>query len=475
MAFPPVFEPYVLSTLDHITAPIHMSTFITFHPENPSKAISALETGLRRLILLLPFISGNVAFSSQLPGKQNVREVQAATAEFLQKYPMLKIKHHDKSISPTKPGPTVSYDTILNEEFTPLEFAMAMEDLSPVFRIQANVMRDGVILCCSFYHLALDGAGCNNVLRALAQCCQNPGLASLATDPWKEAETRRAIVEAGRNPNAQKELQTSYGAFAGDMTPTSSPESPISRVLVLDPEKIERLREACNSQMQRRSDTRLSSNTIISSLIWLCYIRSRYGSPSTGSKLDGETTPEKSCFAMPIDVRKTLQLPSSYMGNALVGSEAFASIDAVLSSARPSGDAAVTKDISSNDIEILAELAHQINECMQFNSKHSIQGLISQLSAGNDWATYARPGDVSVSNMRNLRSYELDFGSCLGRAHNFDLPENRVSGVGWILPSRFKGSPWEVRMALEPEIMERVQRDRLMQWVCARPTPKSKL
>jgi fumigaclavine B O-acetyltransferase len=68
--------------------------------------------------------------------------------------------------------------------------------------------------------------------------------------------------------------------------------------------------------------------------------------------------------------------------------------------------------------------------------------------------------------------YDLDFGSSLGQVENIDLPENRISGVGWVMPARFKGAPWEVRIALEPRVMEGLQRDRLMELMSGKVMPK---
>jgi NRPS condensation-like uncharacterized protein len=42
-------------------------------------------------------------------------------------------------------------------DFIPLSFDMGVDDRSPVFRIQVNVMLDGVIVCFAFHHMALDG------------------------------------------------------------------------------------------------------------------------------------------------------------------------------------------------------------------------------------------------------------------------------------------------------------------------------
>ncbi|KAJ5549095.1 Transferase [Penicillium frequentans] len=176
---------------------------------------------------------------------------------------------------------------------------------------------------------------------------------------------------------------------------------------------------------------------------------------------------------MAVDVRNLLQLPLSYMGNAVLGIQIFTEPEAI--SACPvqsNGESIIAKDVSSNDVAFVANLARQTQETTQKITGTYVKGEISHRCASNDWASYARPGDISVSSIRRLSLYELDFGSSLGRVRNFDLPENRISGLGWIMPIRFEGAPWEVSIAFEPRIMEGVQKDRLMKWMCAKQMPK---
>ncbi|KAJ5797800.1 uncharacterized protein N7503_007096 [Penicillium pulvis] len=460
-----------------MTGPIHLSPCFTFHPDSPHEAVLALDIGIRRLISLLPFLAGNVALSRQLESKENVREVQPATAEFLREHPLFKTKSHNMSISPMKPGPIFSRDIMMTDEFVPIETAMAMRDQIPIFRAQANVMHDGVIICFSFYHMALDGFGFCNAMKCLAECCRNPDLTALLTDPCKEAQARRTIFEAMLDSNFQQEQHALFGENYDDVngTPNTTPGLPISRVFTLDAARVESLQNVCNALLRRQSDTNvvLSKNVIVSSLMWLCFLRSRYRSLSTESHSDKDTIPEKSCLAIGVDVRNLLQLPLSYMGNAVLGVQIFTELDAILASlAQSNGDSMFTEDVSPDDVVILANLARQTHETTQKITGPYVKGEISQRCASNDWASYARPGDISVSSIRRLSLYGLDFGSSLGRVRNVDLPENRIPGVGWIMPIRFEGAPWEVSIAFEPRIMEGVQGDRLMKWVCAKSMPK---
>ncbi|KAJ5549094.1 hypothetical protein N7513_006328 [Penicillium frequentans] len=240
-----------------MTGPIHLSPCFTFHPDNPHEAVLALEIGIQRLISLLPFLAGNVALSRQLQSKENVREVQLATPEFLREHPLFKVRHHNMSISTMEPGPTLSRDVMMTDEFVPIETAMAMGDQIPIFRAQANVMRDGIIICFSFYHMVLDGFGFCNAMKCLADCCRSPDLTSLSTDSCKEAQARRTIFEAALDLNPRQEQHSHFGEYYGDVnaTPNITPESPISRGFTLDAARVESLQNACNALLRRQSET----------------------------------------------------------------------------------------------------------------------------------------------------------------------------------------------------------------------------
>lgn len=476
----PTFEPYVLSPLDHNTGPIHLSCFFTFYLQSPSFAIPVLEEGVSRLIKLLPFLAGNITASSQLPGKENVYEVQPPTAGILQDYPMLKIRHHKQAVTPESPSGNFSYNSILNENFIPLPFTMATEELSPVLRFQANVMQDGVILCLCFHHLAMDGTGAINVMRSLAECCKDPrlGLNALQTDPYKEAQTRRSILEAGLVQGAQSELHGHFGAM-----PELS-DAPISRILTLDPEKIRYLREASTSLLRGRlgiQDVSLSNHVIISAVLWLSIIRSRYGPMTSKDAKDATShkTPiqKDSHFVTVSEIRNILQpaLPQSYMGNALAIVETHISIERVIShSGSSEGQLFTSNGVGTSDIHLLAEMALSVHKVLHQVTDKYVRRLISQISTSSDWTASPRVGDLCLSSIRNLKFYDLDFGPHMGLVRNFDIPENRLAGVAWALPARFSGSsaPWEIRLSLEPAVMERVQMDTLIKWAGLRNLSK---
>ncbi|KGO47519.1 Transferase [Penicillium expansum] len=171
---PPTFEPYVATPLDHSMTPTHLAAFLTFSLDKPFKAIPILEAGVTRLVRYLPFLTGNVTFSTLIPHKENVFEIQPPTKQFLLEHPMLKIKYHEQPIFSQQSSLVVAQDIVLSEDIIPIPFALAEDYPSPIFRFQANVMPDGIILCFNFHHTAIDGIGIAGIMDALAVCCRDP-------------------------------------------------------------------------------------------------------------------------------------------------------------------------------------------------------------------------------------------------------------------------------------------------------------
>jgi hypothetical protein len=475
----PTFEPYVLTHLDHHVPPVHLAAFFTFHLDEPSKGIPVLEAGVARLIDLLPFLTGNIASSNRVPGKQNVLEVQPPTERFLLQHPMFRTVDHDQSISPKSGNPIVSYDDLANEEFIPIPFKFMGVDPSPVFRFQVNLMLDGIILCLHFHHQALDGIGVLGVAKALAACCRvpNASLDDIETSLESQNAARRTISEAASLSNITRKPEEDYPPVACETTPIITTEAFLSRKFVLDAERIKYLQKECAIILQNQSDItdpRISGNVIVTAVLWLCTIRARFGQLTTNDELIGAS----SSALMFTEIRSTLQppLPMSYMGNALVFALSDAPVKPIVFSSAPhsKGDLRTTAYIDPNDIHLLAGLARYLRAALQSVTNEYVRELISNRAAAVDWTPTARPVDINISSLRFFNFYDLDFGPSLGPVKDFDLPENRVPGIVWVMPARGQpqSSPWELRLTQQAELMEKVQNDRLILWLSPRTTAK---
>ncbi|KAJ5116959.1 hypothetical protein N7456_001307 [Penicillium angulare] len=475
----PNFEPYVLSPLDHSTGLIHLSAFVTFEPEVVNESVTLIERGFTRCIELLPFLAGNVASSVQLKDKKNVFEVRPPTADFLQEHPMLKIKHHQEYVNSKNGKPNINNDLLLNDEFVPIPFTMSLEELSPVSRVQINVMPDGIIICFSFHHLVMDGAGVANVFEALSVCCRdlNADSSSLPTSLAEEQKSRDIIMNASSTSSGLEKFQTGRGSTTWDSEMSLKAESPISRSIPLNAMKIEKLKIACTELLLKdkgpESRIFLSRNAIVSAVVWLSFIRARH----QFLMKNDEPSSTESGLLLASDIRNKLQpnLPRSYMGNAVAVSEAYASIKSITSTMNPSSSYSTNSPrFNPDDIPHVTELATCIQESHQTVTADHVRDLISHVANGQDWSQPPRFSDLVISSIRSLGFYRFDFGPILGPLTRIDMAETRFSGVAWIMPARVKNqpAPWEVRLTLDAEMMNLLRNDRLVKWLTDEEGPR---
>ncbi|GKZ22756.1 hypothetical protein AbraIFM66951_004253 [Aspergillus brasiliensis] len=208
----PSFRPYTLTPLDHLLPPQHVFAYMSFRPEQPSEAVVAIESGLLELISQWPFLAGNVA-RVQRKDRDNVLELQPPTASDLHRCPMLLVKHHQQTISQALASPVINYGM--------LHIPTTVSNYHPIpaVRFQANVMRDGLILCLSWYHQVMDSLGVAIILHALSRFSSGRDRKSAAPrrlpmNPDKEEQARRRINQAASYNNS--DLRDAYCGISYD-------------------------------------------------------------------------------------------------------------------------------------------------------------------------------------------------------------------------------------------------------------------
>jgi hypothetical protein len=410
---------------------------------------------------------------------------------------MLKIKQHAQCISSHNFNvntPVISSDDLFNSHYIPLPFCIAASEPQPLLRLQANVMTDGIILCLSFHHFAIDGLGISSILQSLSECCRNPDPlpGRLSTSPEIEMQSRTRIVQSTNENHLA--MYGGYGSYTWKAAPSSDLEAPVSRRFCLSSEKLRRLREACNaimyggdyqacrihlsSSQNDASRQGFSNNEIVTALIWLCGMRAR-SHATLMEKNESLLADRDSSLLFPVDVRKILDIPRTYIGNAVVTTTSTYHFKVTeLHDTEPLVFNTVTSELhgfSPRDITVLINLALSVQKSVQSVSLDYVQNVISHIMASKDWYFPAKPGDLSVSSLRRIRIYDMDFGTCLGNPCDFDIPDNRTNGLGWIMPPRSDSSArflryqnrgfWEVRLSLKPVAMESFMNDTLWRQV----------
>lgn len=426
---------------------------------------------------LLPFLTGNITASTQLEGKENVLEVQPPTQEFLKEYPMLKIRHHNQSISCAMPGSNVTISKSLRENFVPIPLDMAGKSKSPVFRVQANIMSDGLILCLGFHHMALDGVGLVNVATGLATCCRDSQaeIGSLPTSPIREQMSRQSILEIGSGAKNTQPVEVDLGEYAWDLGSSPDAEEPISKTLTIDANKVERIKAQCQLVMENSSmspNPRLTGNSVASALLWLCWIRAKY----YGSDTVEMPTNTESRILTVVELRDKIEpcLPSTYLGNALLTVETSTRIQDILSTTTVDYEANYAGHPHRHEIEQISKLAVSLQDSAASMNSQYIRNVISNIVSSDNWASIPRPSEIAISSIRQMKVYDLDFGPVFGPLRHLSMEFNPLPGVCWINPARFNTrlAPWEFVISSEPSFIRKIQQESLMKWLVLKDGPR---
>ncbi|KAJ5726035.1 uncharacterized protein N7483_007392 [Penicillium malachiteum] len=433
----PTFEPYMLTPFDHSTSPIHLTPLFIFHPNNPSNPTAILETGVHRLIALLPFLAGNVTPSSRLQGKENVLEAAPPTREFLQLYPMFRVKHHCKPVQSI--NEVGAHEDASPKRFAPIPYELAGEDVSPIFRVQANVMLDA--------------------------CCQNPGVSvnRLTTNRLKEEQRRQLIFDASSSISTEDVTHEDNSAHDWEPNGDMASQPSVCDRILLDDRKVGGLKESCVGILKNQPNWKrinLSRTSVFIAALWLSLLRARISS-SSGSPS------KESCLVIVNDCRSRLdrKLPASYMGNALVVKEVYASIEAVLSSMGPSEDRASRADhLGPRDILLLANLAAAIQSGTLSVTNEYICSTLAGFVQQDDWTPNPCLGDLMVSVIRPFDIHGIDFGPSLGPLKDIDMLESRFPSAEWVVPpfERANQKLWELILSLDPAVIEKMRNDDVM-------------
>lgn len=509
MSIETLFEPFVLSPLDHASHDMFVFFYLSFRVQHQDKALRDISRGVNNLILRIPFLAGEVAPSARLSGPQNVREVRPSTTTTdTVTIPMLQVKYHTSvtldgnGLGKTKPTSSISYD--------PLSAVLPGTQPRPVVRFQANIVSDGIILTMAFNHLVFDGTGGGIILELLAESCrsQNPAELDAPSNertPVEERYLREFLLNMTCSGLERYDEDFFSGSFG---TPSSSQfqqelleglriRSPrLSEEHIIFPtKKIDQLKQACNYVLAwlREKDSPLpdldvplpsfvSTNNVLTALLWRLMIKAGHISGGSSTQ-NGQQQHDYTC-AMAVNLRSFFDPPvlESYMGNAATGIWVTVKSTDLLGITTDFPKDLNVKMTSLFGVDLdsllpIAYIAYRIRDQLSMIDDKYVRGLTTFFKTRKDWdAITPIPADIIISSWRHLKTYELDFGHNLGHIVNFRSLRPPIGNLCIILPaSRFNPgtactkerthcSPWEVLVTLDETAMENFRTDSLLRW-----------
>ncbi|KAE8420831.1 transferase family-domain-containing protein [Aspergillus pseudocaelatus] len=466
------FTPMKLTPLDHTMPICYIAFFYALVLDDPQQGVPVLEEGLRRLLKECPFLAGNMIRTSSKGPKANVREVRPPTLDSLHEFPILQVAHHTDQYIVKKvhnPGERVSNDSLFDEPYLPLPLSVATRELCPIIRWQANILQDGIFVAVCFHHSVFDAAGFYFIQDALARCCREPNSPTLTLPLGRDLlEGRRRMVHGPMVSEEGREAQTG-NSQALKIANFNSVEGLVSRRLIVQPASVEYLKGVCNAILHDRSPEQyLTSNDMISALLWLAIIRARYESPSYGASVQ-DNQPTESSLILITEIRRSLTppLPISYMGNGIIQSATTSPVQPALDFDVPNTFHPQSSALTKGDVQLLVDLALKVHATQSSVDNAYVKGIIQEKQRSLDWSPTFKQGDITSTSIRRMGIYGLDFGATLGRVVEFDSPDNRIDGTVCILPAR-STSILELRVTLPPDTMLRLLQGPLLRFVMRR-------
>ncbi|BCS27755.1 uncharacterized protein APUU_60803A [Aspergillus puulaauensis] len=470
--------PIALTPLDHTLPKFYLPYMLYFNTPDTKTALQTVHDGVKKLVSHLPWLAGDVTYSSKPCGPQNRGHIVAPSGP-LEAVPMLHVKsfnHDDES------------HTLPINSYLPLPCFIPPSQQRPVVRFQANVFPNRIILVMSFLHFALDGTGAGVILRALAECCNAksaPNATGMAITTTSVAENeinlRNQISSWPSRCNtlvSTQSLELATPFFDPNITSEkwAAMEAAMfsgvkTRRFTFSPEKIALLKQTCSSKfLQRLSPSGfISSNDIVTAVLGITVDRAQ--DPSKARRKNDENAR----LTLTVDLRSRVQppLPSTFVGN--MNYPAYCEIQHLV------------QDNNNNkeeeaDLLALTQLALQLRgklSSMNESVAYSVSAAVADLE---DWSNIeSKPGNVIVTTWRHLDSYALDFGNGLGKIVDFEAGLSLIPGACIIMPAREKAQkekegegkgeaeavPWEVNITMKLGDMDVLVGDPLLARILA--------
>uniref|UniRef100_A0A0E0IFW0 BAHD acyltransferase DCR n=1 Tax=Oryza nivara TaxID=4536 RepID=A0A0E0IFW0_ORYNI len=327
----------------------------------------------------------------------------------------------------------VSVDQLAGEEcseeaekvmqlLVPYTGVMNLEGLNrPLLAVQLTRLRDGVAVGCAFNHAVLDGTSTWHFMTSWAELCRVGGAPSLLP-----------VHNRGMARSVRVNLPLPASAEAHEKTDPNGPKVPlVARVFSFPPSAVARAKAAANAALPPGAKP-FSSFQSLAAHIWRAVSRARALGPS-----------DITVFAVFADCRARLSppLPPAYFGNLIQA--VFTGVPAGMLLAGPPELAAglLQKAIDDHDA---AAITRRLEEY------EAAPKLFHYSDAG--------PNCVAVGSSPRFRVYDVDFG--FGRPERVRSgANNKFDGMVYLYPGRGGDGGIDVELSLQPEPMQRLDKD----------------
>lgn len=430
--------------------------------EDLQMAIERLRTQVRKIVDAKPYLSGCVT-DVRLPGQDIGRaEIRFTTGKYLT-YPAVEVKTLLNS-----DGSHIEYDDLDREGLPPSR--LRPEDVSalppnvdpnesaPVFRIQANKVRGGLIISIYLHHCISDGTGLDLLTTGDILNNDNTFYPPGPSDTCSNLEYKLKVFADQKTqirkelsyvpPNLPNTRKLRGRRLDGPVLPTNKPGR--GCVVMISSPKILSLLSEFNRADCADGKPAHTTNSLLMALLWRHMTRARR--PSVAHNLNVKT----SSLLIPVDIRRKLRqpLPSSYFGAAVDSAKAELDLDELTTS-----NGKGIREVSSTVREAIARVDDSfVRETIALANTVDKMTDVTDLQAScMDRATGA---DMYITSWLRLRTYASDLGMGLGGPDWVRKPWSRDPGSCIILPQKSENPEYyEVVVQMTEMDMERLLGD----------------
>ena len=325
-------------------------------------------------------------------------------------------------------------------------------DDGQIFKLQANFISGGLILCAMSHHSFVDAQG-------LAVLVQQLGAHLVAG----QAAPRLSAESIDRSPLFMGFPPSQPIGWASDCVSSEmSPQSGLARNPGVTGQmfrcSITAMKELKAKVMGllTNSDDWVSTTDALSAFIWICVTIARHNSANDSQKLLYIFLNGRAKFENP--------LPETYVGNCVLtgGIDRKASqllacstvANAYSESSRPD-KARFEETVGS----IAVDIRRTIIRCGADRIREHIEAMYHQQNHGYNSGNGKFPVDqMGISSLFDLATYSVDLGGMLGKAAAVRIPDNQADGMSLILP-KGPGDSLEYCLWLEDDSMQRLMKN----------------
>ncbi|EMC95515.1 hypothetical protein BAUCODRAFT_544077 [Baudoinia panamericana UAMH 10762] len=362
-------------------------------PQSQSTILGHLRHSLEKLTLAFPWIPGQVIRSST-----GIFEIQP-----YERLPRLLARDLRTELPPMQefrkdgfPFRLLDENVIASRGTLPDEH----DTCAPVFEIQANFIQGGLLLVFNGQHNCIDMAGEAQMIYLFSKaCCGDP----FTTEEMKVGNQSRSDIipllsgyegVIDKTDNQSEHQRSAAGAVSG------SPES-FWAYFGFNPHALTELK---SSAMQHVSSEYISTDDVVSALIWRSVTRARL--PRFLGPAETRTT-----FARQVNTRSHLRIPATYPGVVVHKVNTAMKVDDLLSTSLGEVASQLRGSLREEDLGYRTRV--EATELYRRLPSGTIRGGTGQ----RDLST-----DIVMSSWAKEKCYDFDFGLTLGKAEAVRRP-----------------------------------------------------